>query len=103
MASDEIPIVPDSTSFSYLNEGAANIVYKISDRDLTPASSVLDQYGDGTPPPSEVDPDTDRYQDKIEQLFDGKYRTLLWFSRVANKSLSFSLVGSPLTNLWNIC
>jgi inositol-pentakisphosphate 2-kinase len=76
MASDEIPVIPDSTGFSYFNEGAANIVYRILVRYPTPEPSLIEEYGEGTPPPSEVDTETGLYKDKVEklQVFDSKHR-----------------------------
>jgi hypothetical protein len=55
MAPGDIPVLPDDIGTSYLAEGAANIVYKISIRPGTPQESLLDSYGEGTPPPEEID------------------------------------------------
>jgi inositol-pentakisphosphate 2-kinase len=51
----EIPVLPLKTGISYLSEGAANIVYRISVPYSTPPPSEIDDYGDGTPPPTEIE------------------------------------------------
>jgi inositol-pentakisphosphate 2-kinase len=56
----EKPVLPKNVDLTYLNEGAANIVYRISvpsSRPRTPQPSALEEYGEGTPPPSEIDPE----------------------------------------------
>lgn len=56
----EVPVLPDNVVLTYLNEGAANVVYRISipsSRPRTPQPSALEEYGEGTPPPSEIDPE----------------------------------------------
>jgi inositol-pentakisphosphate 2-kinase len=56
----KIPVLPENVELTYLNEGAANIVYRIivpSSRPRTPQPSALEEYGEGTPPPSEIDPE----------------------------------------------
>jgi len=55
MACGDHPVLPEDTGISYLAEGAANIVYRICIRYPTPEPSLLDTYGDGTPPPSEIE------------------------------------------------
>ncbi|MCJ1410638.1 Inositol-pentakisphosphate 2-kinase [Ptychographa xylographoides] len=42
-------------SLTYYAEGGANILYRISSPPSTPPSSSVDDYGPGTPPPSEID------------------------------------------------
>ena len=68
-----IPAVPDGARFSYLAEGAANIVYRLSLRYPTPEPSILESYGEGTPPPTEMDERSAEYMATIEKLnfFDG--------------------------------
>ncbi|TVY55479.1 Inositol-pentakisphosphate 2-kinase [Lachnellula cervina] len=58
-----VPALPQNTELTYLAEGAANIVYRISIRPLTPEPTLLEQYGTGTPPPTEIEP-----EDEIECL-----------------------------------
>lgn len=58
-----VPALPQNTELTYLAEGAANIVYRISIRPLTPEPTLLEQYGTGTPPPTEIEP-----EDEIEYL-----------------------------------
>jgi hypothetical protein len=48
-----IPIVPPGATFHYLNEGAANIVYRISVPAGTPPPSILDDFQEGEPAPSD--------------------------------------------------
>lgn len=55
MAFPFIPVLPTSANLEYLAEGAANVVYRISISTPSPGPSELDQYGDGTPPPTEID------------------------------------------------
>jgi hypothetical protein len=55
MAPGYLPAFPEDTGFEYLAEGAANIVYRIFIHPRTPEPSVLEGYGDGTPPPSTID------------------------------------------------
>lgn len=50
------PVLPANCSLEYLNEGAANIVYRVIIQQSTPPSSVIDEYGDDTPPPTEIEP-----------------------------------------------
>ncbi|TVY30740.1 Inositol-pentakisphosphate 2-kinase, partial [Lachnellula hyalina] len=73
MAQVPPPILPHSTELTYLAEGAANIVYRISIQPLTPESSLLEQYGPGTPPPTDIEPG-DEDEDEVEYLnvFDSK-------------------------------
>ena len=59
MGAEEIPSIPHGTRFTYLNEGAANIVYRIQVTSSSPQPSLLDEYGEGTPPPSEIESDID--------------------------------------------
>ena len=59
MAAEGIPSIPHGTQFTYLNEGAANIVYRIQVTSSSPQPSLLDEYGEGTPPPSEIESDID--------------------------------------------
>ncbi len=49
------PVLPTGATFDYLDEGAANIVYRFHLRYPTPEPSELEEYGDGTPPPTEVE------------------------------------------------
>ncbi|EPE31692.1 hypothetical protein GLAREA_12448 [Glarea lozoyensis ATCC 20868] len=51
----DIPVLPVSTEISYLSEGAANIVYRISVPLSTPPPSEIEEFRDGTPPPSEIE------------------------------------------------
>ena len=55
MAPGDLPTFPEKTDFHYLAEGGANIVYRISIHPRTPEQSVVEEYGDGTPPPSIID------------------------------------------------
>jgi inositol-pentakisphosphate 2-kinase len=56
---------------TYVDEGAANVVYKINLKPSTPPASALDTYGSGTPPPTEVEFDEDPnavFQCKISRI-----------------------------------
>jgi hypothetical protein len=55
MGAEQIPRIPQSAYLVYLNEGAANIVYKIEDTVPTPPGSILEAYGPGTPPPEAIE------------------------------------------------
>ncbi|KAK0101254.1 Inositol-pentakisphosphate 2-kinase [Cadophora gregata] len=58
MSEPNIPILPENAELQYLGEGAANIVYRISipqPQPSTPPPTELDEYGEGTPPPSEIE------------------------------------------------
>ena len=76
MAPGDLPEFPEETGFHYLAEGAANIVYRISIHPRTPEPSILEEYGDGTPPPSIID---DNPVPLWERPYEGKF-TL--FSRI---------------------
>jgi hypothetical protein len=73
MGAEDIPSIPECTILSYLNEGAANIVYRIQVRHSTPPPSQLEEYGEGTPPPTEIETEIDEKYDELERLhvFDG--------------------------------
>jgi hypothetical protein len=69
----DIPVLPLRTGISYLGEGAANIVYRISVPYPTPASSEIDEYGDDTPPPTEIEePDYLKQSSAGLQIFESK-------------------------------
>jgi len=55
ITNSDAPILPPNCHFSYVNEGAANIVYKIRLEPSTPPPSSIDEYGQGTPPPTEIE------------------------------------------------
>jgi inositol-pentakisphosphate 2-kinase len=72
-----IPSIPRAALLSYLNEGAANIVYRIEIRVPTPPPSMLEEYGSGTPPPSAIEDylaqetdDTEDYNSEDLQVFE---------------------------------
>lgn len=46
---------PLGTTFKYLNEGAANIVYRIELPPVTPQPSVLEEYEEGEPAPGDLE------------------------------------------------
>jgi hypothetical protein len=71
MASEACPVFPENAGISYLNEGAANIVYRISIRYPTPQPSQLEEYGDNTPPPTEIEVLEDKKQVDLN-IFDSK-------------------------------
>lgn len=48
------PVLPTGCQFTYLDEGAANVVYQIAFPHSTPPPSLLEDYGGGTPPPTEI-------------------------------------------------
>lgn len=52
---EQVPILPIKTTVTYLGEGAANIVYRISVPYPTPPPSQVEEYGEGTPPPSDIE------------------------------------------------
>lgn len=51
----QIPSLPAGCEFEYLDEGAANIVYRIKLIPCTPPATSIDEFGSGTPPPTEVE------------------------------------------------
>lgn len=51
-----VPVLPEDAKLVFVAEGAANIVYKIILPPGTPQESLLDDYEDGTPQPTEIDP-----------------------------------------------
>jgi inositol-pentakisphosphate 2-kinase len=55
MARGDHPSFPLGTNFHYLNEGAANIVYRMSVPMPTPPPSIIEEYEDGEPAPSDED------------------------------------------------
>jgi len=71
MASKASLAFSEDTVFHYLAEGAANIVYCISEpvKKSTPEPSVIEEYGEGTPPPSIFDDDS---INTSERTFQGK-------------------------------
>ncbi len=46
-----------ASHWTFVGKGAANLVYRIRIRYPTPEPSELEEYGDGTPPPTEVEPE----------------------------------------------
>jgi len=51
-----IPALPNNTTFTYLAEGAMNVVYRIHvPYPPSPGASILEEYGDGTPPPTIIE------------------------------------------------
>uniref|UniRef100_A0AAV9U5A6 Inositol-pentakisphosphate 2-kinase n=1 Tax=Orbilia blumenaviensis TaxID=1796055 RepID=A0AAV9U5A6_9PEZI len=56
-----VPVLPDGLALKYVAEGAANVIWRISlpDEQLTPPPTVIEEYSESTPPPSEVDIDID--------------------------------------------
>ena len=76
MALEDIPTIPNGTQFTYLNEGAANIVYRIQVTS-SPQPSLLEEYGEGTPPPSEIESDIDagNRNDMDVHTFESKCRS----------------------------
>jgi inositol-pentakisphosphate 2-kinase len=68
MDAEGIPSISGAACLSYLNEGAANIVYRIQVRYPTPPPSQLEEYGEGTPPPSEIESDLDLEKNDIKDL-----------------------------------
>ncbi|PVH74999.1 hypothetical protein DL98DRAFT_428347 [Cadophora sp. DSE1049] len=62
MIESTIPLLPANAELQYLGEGAANIVYRISipqPPPSTPPPTELEEYGEGTPLPSEIEFDDD--------------------------------------------
>ena len=60
MGAEQIPRIPQSACFHYLNEGAANIVYTIEVTVPTPPGSILEAYSPGTPPPEATESHLDQ-------------------------------------------
>ena len=85
MASEACPVFPEDAGISYLNEGAANIVYRISIRYPTPQPSQLEEYGDNTPPPTEIEVLEDNKQVDLS-VFDSKRSSLTTSSRDSMES-----------------
>lgn len=75
----QIPALPEHSGVSYLAEGAANVVYRLSIRYPTPDPSILEEYGDGTPPPAEIDvrDDEGNCQRVNLSVFDGMLLTFV--------------------------
>lgn len=68
-----IPVLPATCDLSYLDEGAANIVYRVSVQPTTPGIASLEMYEDGTPPPTELEFE----EDPISQVLDSKFAVLV--------------------------
>ena len=69
-----IPVLPANAELTYLGEGAANIVYRISipqPQPGTPQPTELEEYGEGTPPPSEIE--FDDYKGGDVGVFESMY------------------------------
>lgn len=77
MAPGGLPAFPEETSFSYLAEGAANIVYRFSIHPRTPEPSLIEEYGEGTPPPSIID---DSPASFWERPYEGKSSLLFRYA-----------------------
>lgn len=75
IVSEIVPALPSNAAVTYINEGAANIVYRISIPYPSPSSSIHEEYGAGTPPPSEIEIPNDEEQIPSIDLtiFDGKF------------------------------
>lgn len=73
---ENIPTLPANAAVTYLDEGAANIVYQISIPYPSPSTSIHEEYGDGTPPPSEIEIPDDGVESPGVDLavFDGMYQ-----------------------------
>lgn len=84
IVSENIPTLPSNCVVRYLDEGAANIVYRISIPPPSPSSSILEEHGDGTPPPSIIESADDQQSSDIDfMIFDGRfsfvYFTSIWY------------------------
>lgn len=53
----QIPVIPLNAELVYMAEGAANIVYRIHFPHSTPEPTDLNEYGSGTPPPTDIEPE----------------------------------------------
>lgn len=74
MIDSTIPVLPANAELTYLGEGAANIVYRISipqPQPGTPRPTELEEYGEGTPPPSEIEFDDYKGGDAV--VFESMY------------------------------
>ncbi|CAG8976767.1 hypothetical protein HYALB_00008425 [Hymenoscyphus albidus] len=70
-----IPTLPSKAALVYLGEGAANVVYRISVPYPTPPPSQVEEYGEGTPPPTDIeieDPDEPIASASDVKIFDNK-------------------------------
>lgn len=48
-----VPILPEGCQLVYINEGAANVVYRIvAPAPATPEPALMEEYSATTPPPS---------------------------------------------------
>lgn len=56
-----VPVLPDGLALKYVAEGAANVIWRISlpYEQLTPPPTVIEEYSETTPPPSDIDIDLD--------------------------------------------
>lgn len=71
MDPDKIPELPESFELIYLNEGAANIVYRIVvPRPPSPRPEVIDLYSDTTPPPSILEQEEQEPEEQKEAKVD---------------------------------
>jgi inositol-pentakisphosphate 2-kinase len=55
MSPDSIPDLPAGVQLQYFAEGGANIVYRIVLPSVDLSTSELEYYGNGTPPPTEIE------------------------------------------------
>jgi inositol-pentakisphosphate 2-kinase len=107
MTTGAIPSISGDTGLTYLAEGAANIVYRLEIRHPTPPPSQLEDYGEGTPPPTEIESDFDEKCDGFEYL--GVFESTLFRIYVLHPSdtellplfspVLVTLQGSILTSL----
>lgn len=95
MTAAKIPSISGDTGLTYLAEGAANIVYRFEIRHPTPPPSQLEEYGEGTPPPTEIESDFDEKGDGFEcaGVFENKLLRL-------RKGLSTTLPVSVTQEAW---
>lgn len=89
MVGARIPSISGDTRLTYLAEGAANIVYRFEIRHPTPPPSQLEEYGEGTPPPTEIECDFDEKGDGFERsgVFESTVVSHLYSSSFRGRAL----------------
>jgi len=110
MASHEIPVLPDpdprNPPFVYINEGAANIVFALPKyipgqyvRVPTPEPTQIEEFGPGTPPPSETASDAILYYEAPDLEDSGSEALDEFDSKSRSRSCSSLSCMSPFPSL----
>lgn len=73
MPTEYFPTLPFGAVVDYLAEGAANIVYKLEFRPASPQPTVINEYGEGTPPPTEIEDVDDNHFESKSFIIDKSF------------------------------